>query len=250
MIKRYFIYLWCIMLCLCMPGFTPLHASWLYDTAVYKDKTTEKLVKKFASESSHYYNKPFAGIVKRIEGAADNFIFIYDEKAPCGSVTYNGMDVIITICDLKVIYGTESGLEGCLFEEAKHIEQFLDGKTRFRLVNKQWLSESNLYIEVEAKLFVAGQFEIVPSFISRIGETPVEIPTMLYYLKNNLATDEERAAFLQKGAQIEVSSVSGYAKTSFTYPATYPTGTLVPITNDLKVRTKTDNLFGYPPVAQ
>lgn len=51
----------------------------------------------------------------------------------------------MTVGDPGAEYGTDNGAEGVLFEETKHAEQFLDGKSRFRNEGGKWQSESNLY---------------------------------------------------------------------------------------------------------
>jgi hypothetical protein len=238
------------------PGITSNVQCRHTDTTIYQDATIEKLVKKFTDKRKASFNSLFAAIIYRMDTCSYVFKLVLDEYARKGAVEYDGRLVIVTISRLNPTFGTEKGEEGCLFEEVKHVEQFLNGKTRFRHVGNEWKAESNLYNEVEAKMFVAANFEINEVYTDYIkdysdyrNKVAYYIPTVLHYMKG-LANDEERALYLIHGAAVQVNSVYGFSRTNYTLIALYSDGTLQCIDNQLTTRIKTDSLFGYPRVVQ
>lgn len=219
----------------------------LGDTVGFADTKSREMVEKYGKEASNKnYNPAFGAIYKRLEESQDFFLYKYDEKAEAGSMRYDGVKINLTIGDPGKAFGTKNAVAGILFEETKHAEQFLDGKTIFAKIDNKWLTFGNLQNEVEAKLFVANNLSIKKTYWTVDG---FEVPTQLAYLKNIAATDDERMNYLKFGAKdypLKVSGTSDILK--FTIPPSYPELTTDKITNlfNFKQRTRNDNIYAYP----
>ena len=235
-----------------------LYSDFLGDTVKYSNDATRGLVEKFTKETivkkngkevkNKNYNEAFAGIIKKLDGATDNFVFNLDPNAKEGLVSYDGTNVNITIGDPGDAYGTASGAEGILFEETKHAEQVLDGKTYFGLNSSgKWGAATNLQNEIEAKMFAADQLGVNKYYTEQQSGSNLQIPTQLGYLKYSAKTETDKMLFLRNGVQnIFVTGANGRTGTA-NLTGAYPTLTGAPVNNPLTQRTKTDKIFGYPP---
>ncbi len=117
--------------------------------------TSKTIINKKGKEvANKNYNEAFAGVISKLDGAVDNFVFNFDANATEGGVTYDGANVNVTIGEPGEAYGTDVGAERILFEETKHAEQILDGKVHFeKNLNGDWRTNTRLENEVEAKMF-------------------------------------------------------------------------------------------------
>lgn len=229
----------------------------LGDTAKF-DATTQVMVDKYTKQTTtnkngkevrnKNYNAAFAGMISKIDAqsTADgyNVNYSYDANAKEGATTSDGVNVNVTINDLGPSFG--GGADGVLFEETKHVDQFLDGKATFeKQSNGRFKAASNIQNEVEAKQFAIDNLPISNFYRSPEG---LDVPTQLGFLKKakDYAT---KANFLLNGASnINVSgidknhnSISG----NVTIPAPYP-GMPSTIINPPTIFTRNDTLFGYP----
>jgi len=222
-------------------------ACYAIDTNKYRDVFVKEKVTKYTNPSNSSYNKAFAEIMHRLDTSMETFYFSYDPQQDHGELIYDGTFLYINIWDPKEEYGTDDGAAGILFEEVKHAEQFLDGKTFFQRNGTGWISVSNLDIEVEAKVFVADVLPTHPTWKYRINANESrDVKTVLEYLKK-AKSKEEQYKYLQKG-----DTIYGPRTELLNIPPlliikpTYPEGTTIPVNNTCPVRTKTTFKFCYP----
>lgn len=219
------------------------------DTVIFDDETTKLLADKFTqknilnnkkkSVANPFYNDSLAAIIKRMDSAQETYRYRYNPKAECGLVAYDGNEILITIPKGGCEYGTHKGKEGIFFEETKHAEQFLNGRTRFIFSRNTWMSENNIYNEVDAKMFVTRHLEVVGTYSPPAGKglDDMEIPTQLGYLKDSARTMEAQGLFLQRGVKLN---------DSVTIPPAYPNYGFIQLGNELEKRTRNASIFGYP----
>jgi hypothetical protein len=234
------------------------------DTVKYRDKVSQDFVGRFLNgggensrgepiRNNTYYG-PFASIVSRLHKAQENYIYYYNPKGGfISEVTYDGKDVHILITDPGTAFGGEGlGAVGTLFEETKHADQVLDGKTYFEKDSKgNWGAHSCLDNEVEAKMFAAIYPGIKMEYkgVNPNNGKEYYFPTDLGYIRR-LRTDRERGNYIKYGVkriqirevynlmntdEIEINPAEEYRKLEWG-----------PIKNDLRERTKSDKVFGYP----
>jgi RHS repeat-associated protein len=234
-----------------------LYNDVLGDTAKYADDQARAMVQKFSSPTvinkkekevqNKNFNAAFAAIITRLDASTDNFVFRFDPNATEGLVSYDGSNVNIRIGEPGSGYGTNVGAEGILFEETKHAEQVLDGKTIFgKKSDGTWGASTNIQNEVEAKTFVSDNLHINRTYTENQSGSNFQVPTQLGYMKYDLSTNAQRATFLQQGAS--GLSVAGdlNRRGTINIPGAYPNLNNLPIMNTLTQRTKTNQIFGYP----
>jgi len=225
-----------------------------YANGVGGDQACE-MVQKYASQTivnkkgkvvqNKNYNEAFANVISRLDGSVDNFVFNFDANAKEGLVSYDGTNVNVTIAEPGDAYGTKVGAEGILFEETKHAEQVLDGKSVFTSNGKGGFgSSNNLQNEIDAKTFAGQQLGVVTYYTD--PSSGFNIPTQLGYMKSFAKTNDDRALFLATGASNLSVYGEGGKKGIANIGAAYPKLNLLPLNNALKVRTKNDAIFGYP----
>ncbi len=238
-----------------------LYSDFLGDTIKYATGAggdmAKQMVEKFVNKTiinnkgkeiaNKNYNEAFANIVGKLNGAADNFIFNFDESTTEGLVSYDGKDVNIKIAEPGDAYGTKIGAEGILFEETKHAEQVLDGKTFFGLnASGKWGASTNLQNEIEAKMFAGQELGIKKYYTEQESGSEFHVPTQLGYLKYFAKTDADKMLYLNSGVKdLSVSSTNGKFS-SVNINGTYPKLLGTAVNNPLTERTKTSQLFGYP----
>jgi hypothetical protein len=224
------------------------------DTIQYRDDSIRQIVAKYVSKTikrkgkevfNSYYRKDFADIIDRLHASEDNFIFYLDRKRTIGEVEFDGTDVYVIVANPGEAFGSVDHIDGILFEEVKHAEQFLDGKTLFQKKGPVWKPASNLQIEVEAKMFVTTQLKYNTTYkVEYNGVVYDTIPTVLAYLKR-LPSDAERCKYLKLGVKLPYRRGLGKIDT-LTFEGAYPEHDTTWINNPLTVRTKNDTIFGYP----
>jgi hypothetical protein len=192
------------------------------------------------------YNKAFAHIIQRLDAAVDVFYLMHAFDGYHGDFFYDGTVLRMVIRDPGQVYGTKNGTDALLFEEVKHAEQFLDGKTFFEKRNARWVCIGNLQLEVEAKLFVANTLPIRQSweYTDTTTDKTYVLPSILWSIKQ-ARSEKERLAYLKNGIKIPFGTDINN-RGFITIGATYPEGQTTAINNSCPKRTKNDALFCYP----
>lgn len=216
------------------------------DTVKYGDNESQDKVMEYRDPSKKTYNKGFADIMKRLDSCKDVFYMIYHAAGYHGEFFYDGQFLRIVIRDPGQVYGTKDGTDAILFEEVKHAEQFLDGKTFFENRNSRWVCIGNLQLEVEAKMFVANTLKIHPSweYTDSTTNKVYTLPSILWSLKQ-AGTDKERYRYLRDGVKIPFGTdikERGYIAIS----ATYPEASTDLVNNSCSERIRNNALFCYP----
>jgi hypothetical protein len=238
---------------------TFINNNFSQDSIVYKHIRCKELVDNFTNRETIingvytrniYYHPAFARIIERMKAAPEIFEFIYQTKNDSSYVEYNGERVNIVICNPGNKYGTASGQEGVLFEEVKHVEQFLNGEVFFfKEENGRWGIKANLFNEVEAKIFAAEQLGYDSTRIlleSKSGRKYI-VPTHLGYLMS-LPNDTARALFLKIGAKA-ITVYEPYTRLSaitIDFDSAYYHLDMLPVLNPYTQRIKNDSIFVYP----
>ena len=232
----------------------------LGDTAKF-DTKTQVMVDKFIKQTilnnkgkeikNKNYKAAFAGLISRIDKQSTidgyNVNYKFNGEAPEGGVSSDGIDINVTINDPGETFG--GGSDGILFEETKHVDQFLDGKTIFVSDNnsKFSLATSNVQNEVDAKQFAIDNLPINNTYTNNQG---YYIPTDLGYLKNYCKTNEQKVNFLRSGVEnfnVTGRDTYGQIMTSSTnlrgLYSKYPNSS---VNNPLRAFTRNKDYFGYP----
>lgn len=201
-------------------------------------KTYKKGKRKGQAKLNKNYNEAFAGIIDRLEGAEEVYNFSFDESGDKGSVTYDGNEISVTLADPGE--GMGGGVDGILFEEVKHTEQFMDGKVYFGNNGSGWGAALSIEAEYEAKMFVVNNLNIKEKF----EVDGFKIPTQFGFLKNNNPAVAKQ--YLLGGvSNYKVYGDNGKSATVNIGGAYSGLSRLNPI-NTYKTRTENSTVFAYP----
>jgi hypothetical protein len=226
------------------------------DTLKYGDNESRDKVMKYTDSLiitenkkaivNPHYNRDFAAIIQRLHTAVDVFYLMHALEGFHGDFFYDGKVLRMVVRDPGQVYGTKDGTDALLFEEVKHAEQFLDGKTFFEKRNAKWVCIGNLQLEVEAKLFVANTLPINESweYTDTTTAKTYTLPSILWSLKK-AKTERERLTYLKNGIKIPYGTDINN-RGFIIIGATYPEGQTIAVNNSCHNRTRNDVLFCYP----